>query len=236
MAQAKQVIEAIRQAGGFATLRRLNELVDFSSWKTKTPEASIRRIVQNSSEIFKIRPGLWALEEKRESVLRKFELKQGDARSEEQFSHGYYQGLLVEIGKFKHKSTYVPPQDRGRLFLGKKLGSLIDTPKLPQFTYSRLLRKAQTVDVIWFNQRNMPESFYEVEHTTDMRNSLSKFYELQDLGARFFIVADKRREPEFNDKLSASMYDSIRARVEFQDYSKVAQYHAGLATASAVAW
>ena len=50
--QEQQVIEVLREAGGYATLRRLNELVDFSSWATKTPEASVRRIVQKSPEIF----------------------------------------------------------------------------------------------------------------------------------------------------------------------------------------
>ena len=30
----------------------------------------VRRIVQNSSETFKIQPGLWALEEMRDVVLR----------------------------------------------------------------------------------------------------------------------------------------------------------------------
>lgn len=236
MTQTEQVIAAMKEDGGFATLRRLNELIDFSSWGTKTPEASVRRIVQSSNAIFKLRPGLWALEEMREDVLEKLNLKLGDPRSEERFSHGYYQGLLVEIGRFKHKSTYVPPQDRGRLFLGKRLDSLIDTPSLPSFTYDRILRRAQTIDVIWFNQRKMPESFYEVEHTTDMRNSLSKFYELQDLSARFFIVADQRREEEFNDKISASIYDSIRQRVEFRNYSRVVKYHAGLSQMSAVEW
>ena len=32
----------IANDGGFATLRRLNEIVDFSTWKTKTPEASLK--------------------------------------------------------------------------------------------------------------------------------------------------------------------------------------------------
>lgn len=56
--QEYQVIEALRKEGGFATLRRLNEVLDFSSWKTKTPEASVRRLVQISKEIFRIQPGL----------------------------------------------------------------------------------------------------------------------------------------------------------------------------------
>ena len=62
ISQEQQVINVLRKTGGYATLRRLNELVDFSTWATKTPEASVRRIVQDSHEIFKIQPGLWALE------------------------------------------------------------------------------------------------------------------------------------------------------------------------------
>ena len=60
ISQAEQVMEAMRNEGGYATLRRLNEIVDFSTWKTKTPEASVRRIVQETNGIFRIQPGLWA--------------------------------------------------------------------------------------------------------------------------------------------------------------------------------
>ena len=102
------------------------------------------------------------MEEAREQVLRKFALKAGNKQSEEQFSHGYYQGLLVEIGKYKNKTTYIPAQDKNRLFLDKRLGDITDTVRLPQFTYDNLLRKAKTVDVIWFNEREMPSDFYEV--------------------------------------------------------------------------
>jgi 5-methylcytosine-specific restriction protein A len=63
MTQTDQVIFAMREAGGSATFERLNELVDFSNWQTKTPEATIRRIVQESPAFFKITPGLWALTE-----------------------------------------------------------------------------------------------------------------------------------------------------------------------------
>ena len=178
--QEYQVIEALRKEGGFATLRRLNEIVDFSTWKTKTPEASVRRIVQDCQSVFRIQPGLWALKDCREKVLEKFKIDEGNRESEEQFSHGYYQGLLVEIGKFKKRMTYIPSQDKNRMFLDKHLSEVADTYSLPLFTYDSLLRKARTVDVIWFNERQMPSDFYEVEHTTDIKNSLSKFYELQD--------------------------------------------------------
>lgn len=234
--QEQQVIEAFKKEGGYATLRRLYEIVDSSKWGTKTPEASIRRIVQKNKEIFKIQPGLWALEEVRDSVLSKFDLKQGDKHSEELFSHGYYQGLLVEIGKFQHKETYVPAQDRSRLFLGKPLKEVAETTDLPNFTYEELLRKARTIDVIWFNERRMPSDFYEVEHTTDIKNSLSKFYELQDFNASFYIVANKSRKKEFEDKLDVSMFSPIKKRVKFLDYEKVVGLYESINLINKFSW
>lgn len=234
--QEHQVIKTMRREGGYATLRRLNEIVDFSTWKTKTPEATVRRIVQDSKLIFKIQPGLWALEEFRDEVLRKFELKPGNKQSEEQFSHGYYQGLLVEIGKFRHQMTYVPAQDQNRKFIGQRLGDITDMTELPAFTYDKLLKRARTVDVIWFNERQMPSSFYEVEHMTDIKNSLSKFYELQDFHADFHIVADVSRKKEFEDKLHVSMFGAIEKRVKFVDYKRVADMYEGLTKVSSSIW
>lgn len=234
--QEQQVIDVLRKEGGYATLRRLNECVDFSSWATKTPEASIRGIVQRSPAIFKIQPGLWALEEMRDVVLRKFELKPGNKKSEEVFTHGYYQGLLVEIGKYQHHTTYVPAQDQNRLFIDKRLCEIADTIELPSFTSEELCRKAKTVDVIWFNERKMPSDFYEVEHTTDIKNSLSKFYELQDFNAGFFIVADASRKKEYEDKLHVSMFSPIENRVRFLNYEQVANLYEGLKKVDGNLW
>lgn len=236
MTQEQQVIEALRNQGGYATLRRLNEVLDFSSWKTKTPEASVRRIVQKSDEIFRIQPGLWALEESRDTVLKRFEIKDGDSKSMEMFSHAYYQGLLIEIGHYRKSTTYVPPQDQHRLFLDKQLGDLTDYKTIPGFTYETLLRRARTVDVIWFNQRHMPTHFYEVEHTTDIKNSLSKFYELQDFFSKFFIVANGHRENEFKDKINASIFYDIVDRVKFITYDKVASLHSNLTQQEDLIW
>lgn len=236
MTQEQQVIEALRENGGYSTLKHLNEIVDFSTWKTKTPDATVRRIVQDSKHIFRIQPGLWALEESKEEVLEKFELKTGDKKSEEVFTHGYYQGLLVEIGKYQLQTTYVPAQDRNRLFIGQKLGEISDKTDLPKFTYDEILRKARTIDVIWFIERMMPSTFFEVEHTTDIKNSLSKYYELQDLYARFFIVADMSRKREFEDKLHVSMFQAIEKRVNFLSYEAVAKKYEGTRLANASNW
>ena len=234
--QEQQVIDCMRRQGGYATLRRLTKTLDFSTWKSKTPEATVRRIVQESQHIFRIQPGLWALEEARPEVMRKFRLKQGNAQSEEMFTHGYYQGLLIQIGKYKHLTTYVPAQDKNRLFLDQRLGELSDMTKLPKFTYDVLLRKARTVDVIWFNHCRMPSDFYEVEHTTDIKNSLAKFYELQDFASRFFIVADESRKKEYEDKLSYSIFEPIQQRVHFLSYDRVSQMYTSMTDISKVGW
>ena len=67
----------------------------------------------------------------------------------------------------------------------------------------------------------MPCGFYEVEHTTDIKNSLSKFYELQDFRATFSIIADERRRNQFYDIISASMYNPIRELVKFVSYENL---------------
>jgi len=234
--QVQQVIDTLRQHGGCATLGNLYQIVDTSTWATKTPHESIRRIVQQSPDIFKIQPGLWALEEFRDEVLRRFELKPGNKKSEEVFTHGYYQGLLVEIGKFRHLKTYVPAQDQNRLFIDKKLGEITDTTELPNFTYEELKRRARTIDVIWFNERRMPSDFYEVEHTTDIKNSLTKFYELQDFNAGFFIVADACRKKEYEDKLHVSMFAPIEKRVKFLNYGQVVDLYEGLKKVEGNLW
>ena len=63
MKQYEAVIETLKRLGGCATFGQLNQEVfkiEDCTWNTKTPFASIRRIVQDRKEIFRIRPGLWA--------------------------------------------------------------------------------------------------------------------------------------------------------------------------------
>lgn len=235
MRQQDDVIKALKQNGGYATLRRLYETVDFSTWKTKTPEATVRRIVQENHEIFKIQPGLWALESCREEVMRHFKITK-EKHSEEVFSHGYYQGLLVEIGKMSRHTTYIPAQDKNRIFLDKTLGEVSDTYSIPPFTYPKILRRAKTVDVIWFNERQMPCHFFEVEHTTDIKNSLEKFYELQDFNVQFSIVAHASRKVQFEDIIHRSIFKAIEKRVKFDSYDKVARQYNGLKILNSTGW
>lgn len=229
MKQHEAVIRIMEQNGGFATLGHLNQQVlkiPDVEWKTKTPFASIRRIVQDERFFFKIKPGLWALLSYKNKLPKDIIPTETAHKSEQElFNHSYYQGLLVEIGKLKGRETFVPSQDKNKRFLGKTLGEISSQENFYQFGYDHIVRKARTIDVCWFNVRKMPESLFEVEHSTDIQNSLLKFVELQDFSSNFFIVADKVRKAEYMGKLSLNAFVPIKTRVQFMDYDKLSEWH-----------
>jgi hypothetical protein len=227
MKQYEAVIEAMKQSGGFATLGQLYQTapkIPGSEWKTKTPFASIRRIVQVRDEFFKIRPGLWALTSEKENVLRLFSEEKAPEK-EREYTHSFFQGLVVEIGNLKGFQTFVPAQDKNKPFSQKKLGEVANLTNFYEFTYEEVLRQAVTIDVTWFNERRYPAAFFEVEHSTDIHRSLLKFMEFQDFRVEFHIVADQHRKAEFESKLSLTAFSPIKKLVKFWDYDAVATLH-----------
>ena len=229
MKQHEAVIKVMEENGGYATLGYLYQhVLDVPDvvWKTKTPFASIRRIVQDNRFFFKIKPGLWALKSHRGIVLKKFAIDEKSSEEKRQeFDHSYYQGLLVEIGNLRGLQTFVPYQDKNRMYLSNPLSKYTTLERFYGFTYEHIVRRAVTVDVTWFNERNLPNSFFEVEHTADIQNSLLKFVELQDFNTNFNIVAPDSRLKEFEAKLSYTAFNSIKGRVKFIDYEKLSVYH-----------
>jgi hypothetical protein len=221
MKQHDAVIQALEQLGGQSTLADLyveTMKIKDCEWKTKTPFASIRRIVQIRPEIFRIRPGLWALRSYQKKLGLVEANKGDDIQEAAQNSHTYYQGLLVKIGNFRGHQTFIPNQDKNRLFINKPLAEIRTLQKLPTFSYEFIVRKSESVDVIWFNERQMPHSFFEVEHSTDIHNSLIKFADLQDFYSRMVIVADEHRLREYEYKLAKTVFKEIKSRVEFLGY------------------
>jgi len=87
------------------------------------------------------------------------------------------------------------------------------------------VKRSETVDVLWFNQRLMPNSLFEVEHSTDIQNSLLKFQDLQDFYTRMIIVADGNRRAEFEQKMDRKPFDEIRDRVKFLDYDTLVKQY-----------
>src|SRR3989344_8179349 len=109
MKQHEAVIKVMEQNGGFATLGYLNQevlKVQSVEWNTKTPFASIRRIVQDERFFFKIKPGLWALLSWKNKLPQDILSTDMVSKYEQEvFNHSYYQGLLVEVGKLKQYET-----------------------------------------------------------------------------------------------------------------------------------
>jgi hypothetical protein len=204
------------------------------SWGTKTPFASIRRIIYERPEVFfSIKPGLWALEEYRSRLPQHIlPAKDTPAKDVQYFDHAYYQGLLVEIGNLRDFTTYVPAQDKNKPFSQTTPGAIAHWTTCPQFTYPEIVERASTIDVIWFNNRRLLHSVFEVEHSTDMHNSLLKFVELQDFCTGFYIVANGVREAELNRKLSYAAFRPIAKRVQFIDYESLSGWYGGETKAS----
>ncbi|MDQ3685873.1 MAG: hypothetical protein M3430_09755 [Acidobacteriota bacterium] len=232
MKQYEAVIQTIERLGGVATFGQLNQEVmkiEDCQWGTKTPFASIRRIAQLRPEIYKIKPGLYGLVTRRKQNEAKGILAETRENKDSPellaSNHYYYQGLLLVLGKLKHLGTFAPQQDKNKRFLDKSLSEIRTLAAIPDFSYPSLVKRSATIDVIWFNQRGMPNSFFEVESSTDIQNSLTKYNDLQDFYARMFIVADKRRKAEYESKIARSSFDGIKSRVIFLDYeSLVKQY------------
>jgi len=223
MNQREAVVEAMKANGGYATLGHLyKEALKIPSveWKTKTPFKSINRIVQDPKFFFKIRPGLWALLETKDKLP-------ADLRSKPkpESDHSYYQGLLVELGNLKNQRTFVPKQDRGRMFLGKKLGDLVTVDDIYPFTYEDVVRRASAVDVIWFDERKMPTEFIEVENTTDMHNAFLKFVLLSGFHSTFRIVSPAPRKQEFASKIAHPSFTTVATRTRFTSYDLVSEMH-----------
>lgn len=229
MNQREAVIQALEQLGGQATLAQIYHAtfkIKDCAWNTKTPEASIRRIVQTAPEIFKVRPGLWALRayQKRLDLVEETPRNQDDTQVIQQ-SHSYYQGLLLTIGRLRNFETFAPQQDKNRLFINQPLKDIRTFQEIPQFSYPNVVKRCSTVDVVWFNRRGLLHSLFEVENSTNFQDSLTKFNDLQDFYTRMVIVAANRRQHDFKHKIGFDAFNEIKGRVSFLTYEDLAQQY-----------
>jgi hypothetical protein len=152
--QTQIVIETLEKLGGIQTLGLITQEVlrnpDFK-FSGLTPQANIRRIVQNCKEIYKIKPGLYSLEKFRKQNEQKglFETeKNQNSKEVEEFTHGYYQGLLITIGNLRKMATYSPNQDNNRKFLNQTLKEIRTLQEIPSFSYKTFVKRSKTVDTI----------------------------------------------------------------------------------------
>lgn len=228
MYQYEAVEQVMEDNGGYATLKHLYDNaphVDGSEWGTKTPNASIRRIVQTRDLFFKIRPGLWALEDHKNDLPEHLYSDAISPEEQQKYNHTYFQGLLAEVGNIRAAETWIPSQDKNQAFLDKTLADVRSLECIPEFGYEEMVRRARTIDVVWFNTRRMPKNLMEVEFSTDFQNSLHKFLDLQDYYASFVIVADETRKNQFEKRLDQTGFEPIRDRVDFLSFEEVSRLH-----------
>lgn len=124
--------------------------------------------------------------------------------------------------------TFIPNQDKNKKFYdGRTLHELSTLNDQPHYSYPKLINRSATIDTIWFNERRMPHSFFEIEHSTDIQNSLLKFNDLQDFYVRMTIVADIKRKSEFETKMSFHAFDELRKykRVSFLSYEELVKQY-----------
>lgn len=227
MNQQEAVVRTIEKLGGIATLGQLYDEVFKTKdckWETKTPFATIRRIVQLHKAIYKIKPGLYGLVSKKSEHEAHGIVETESNRKTAAvtgFGHTYYQALLLKVATLRQLDCWCPNQDKNKAVLSTTLGALRTVQDLPAFSYDWLVKRSATVDVIWFNERKMPGSFFEIEHGTDMHNSLVKLNELQDFHARMVIVAHNKRCNEFTAKVKLSAFRDIADRMDFLSYERL---------------
>ena len=219
-----QAIEkSIIALGYMATLKQIYQLAPtFKSFTGLTPDRTINERVQRDSNFVKIKPGLYALKNHLDKLPDEYNpLISISPDEEEKITHSYIQGLLIEIGNFQKFKTF--STDKSSKFLNKKINDIITQKEVPDFTYEKILNSTRFIDVIWFNERMFPDTIFEVENSTNFRNSLVKFVELQDFKTKMIMIApnEKSKIAKYQQEISKSAFSSIKDRVSFYDYDYI---------------
>lgn len=227
---AEAIETVMRSHGFFATLKQLHaEAPLLKQHAGKTPGMTINYTVQMDNRFTKIMPGIWALTAYLEQLPQHLNpLIPETENKRTEIGHALMQGYLIEIGTSRGLNTFSP--DKSSLFLDKTLGDIISIKQCPAFTYEHVVRHIKYIDVLWFNSRSYPTNVIEVEHSTNFRNSLLKFLELQDFTTQMTIVAPVERKEQFEREVSRSTFDCISRRVRFISYTEIEKIYAASAT------
>ena len=217
--------------GGYAPLKliyqKFRERVDLGKVRGKTPMNSLRHEALSNPRFERIGLGVYALCDRVPALVR---TPPPRTKAEKVVRrHSDIQGMLLEIGNTRELVTETYTADRKARFQNKTLGNIATMGKMPQFTYKPIVDAVRHVDVAWFNERRFPVKVFEVEHTSNFRNALTKFCQLQDFHATFCCVAEQAKEDKYLRAVEMAAFSSIRERCEFIAYEKVeADYETAL--------
>ena len=227
------IIERIMlENGGYAPLKLIyrkfsEEYRDAKNVQGKSPNASLRHEALSNSRFERIGVGVYALRSRVPSLS--FAPDPQTKKEKVTRRHSDIQGMLLEIGNTRDLVADTYTADRKAQFQNKTLGNIATMGKMPFFTYKPIVDAVRHVDVAWFNDRKFPMKVFEVEHTSDFRNALTKFCQLQDFKLTFCCVAEEAKKNKFLRVVEFSAYSAIRDRCEFIAYEKVeADYETAL--------
>lgn len=218
------IIEVLKRHDFVATLKTLHQeapqiYAQHNEIKGLTPHKTINERVQRDDRLVKLVPGLYTLVDKLKELPKELNPQTQTTEEKEKITHVAMQAILLQLGQFYQQKTYTP--DKSKQYFKQKLEEFVTLTDFPKFTYERIINRVKMIDVLWFNERDMPSSIFEVENTTNMKNGLSKFMELQDFNTKMFIVAPHTRENEFKRILEQPTFKKIEKQVLFWNYEKV---------------
>jgi len=219
-----QAIEkAIIELGYIATLKQIYAVApNFKEFKGLTPHKTINERVQRDNNLVKLRPGLYGLKNYLDKLPDEYNPNvKKSTEKENAITHSFVQGMLIEIGNIRGFETFAP--NKTEIFVNKKLHEISTKQEVPKFTFDKIINKIKHIDVIWFNQRNFPNSVFEIENSTNFRNSLVKFVELQDFVTTMTLIAPNEQSKinKFHNVMEEAAFSSIKQRVKFFNYEYV---------------
>lgn len=228
------ILKVVEDRGGVATLEELYQLVPqirkvpSSLDVNHVIRAYLRRMTKISGKLKRVGLGMYALPAVKIERSLFEDIQEGKTANEilektsDRNLHSYTEGMLIELGNIYGYLTYTA--DSSGMFNNRKLDTIATVKEFPQFTSSRLLDIAKTIDVIWFKERatvTMPKLTFDVEITTDFSKALHRAYQLRDFQTIFYVVAHKGKDKQFKRKLTTDPYSEIRERILFRSYEDV---------------
>lgn len=217
---------SIIELGYIATLKQIYQKAPtFKQFVGITPHKTINERVQRDDRFYKLRPGLYGLKKFIDKLPDEYNPNIKKTFDEDNIiTHSYIQGMLIELGNMLGYQTFCP--DKSGKFLTKRLDEITTQKEVPLFTFENIINKSvRYIDVIWFNERKFPKRVIEVENTTDFRDGLIKFVELQDFMTEMTIIAPQTKFEKFSTEIIKSAFVSIKDKVRFFNYEYVEKYY-----------
>jgi hypothetical protein len=132
--------------------------------------------------------------------------------------HEAAEAALILLGNRLGYETYTA--DSGKSFKDRKLSEIATLTKLPRFPSEEIDRSAKLIDVIWVKDE-WPESFFEVEHTTNVKSGLQRMFQVLKLDAKFFIVAPKTAHTKFLRAINEAPFRKFKDKYRFRSYNEL---------------